>query len=197
MKNLIIKLIILLVNINCLSQTINITEQDGNPIEGAYYEDTNGYLNPFVGTYKYTNGNTSITIKLEKRVSAPIGYSYEDLLIGEYKYIENGVLKIDTLNELNDYHTREDQYGISGNQIVNFSNKAMCFDCTPNEIRVVCSFRERQTKNYGHVVLAKTIINGQQALKLFVRYYSRTQKEGTPPNLVNIFPGGDWVLIKQ
>ncbi|TRW23345.1 hypothetical protein FMM05_14220 [Flavobacterium zepuense] len=87
----------------CRGQSPILPINDANYPEatGAYYKDLNNDLNRYVGTWKYTNGTTSLTVTLQKKVmqhiiNAPYGY-YEDLVIGEYKYILNGVEKINTL----------------------------------------------------------------------------------------------------
>lgn len=58
------------------------------------------YLDKFQGTWKWTNGNSEVIIKLKK-----INYYFEalqiheDILIGSHKYINNGVVVEDYLSE--------------------------------------------------------------------------------------------------
>ena len=58
------------------------------------------------------------------------GYLYEDMIIGEYQYIENGVEKINTLNGLSVNHSNGGKYSISGNIII---AGQVDNDCLPNE----------------------------------------------------------------
>ncbi|MFN4313275.1 MAG: DUF6705 family protein [Chitinophagaceae bacterium] len=46
------------------------------------------------------NTNTSFKIVLVKKVQQYNGECYEDLIIGEYQYIVNGVEKVNTLSKL-------------------------------------------------------------------------------------------------
>lgn len=87
--------------ISCKAQTI-IQSRDNfytDTPAGGYYQDANNLLNPYIGTWIYVNGNTSITMKLRKITNFYNGKFYTDLLIGEYQYIENGVEKLNTLNQ--------------------------------------------------------------------------------------------------
>ena len=57
-------------------------------ITGIYYRDTQGLLNPFEGTYVYSQGGKMIKIVLQKKeMSSTNDRYFEDLLIGEYQYI--------------------------------------------------------------------------------------------------------------
>ena len=102
MKNTIIILLILSA-ICCKAQSpiINITDDNGNQIAGSYYKDLDNLLNVYEGTYLYTNGTTTLKIVLQKKTMSFDGHHYEDLIIGEYQYIKNGVEIINTLPRLN------------------------------------------------------------------------------------------------
>ena len=57
----IIKIILFLligINSNIYGQIIDIQDKDGNRDTNTYYKDVNNLLNPYEGTYVYTNGNT-------------------------------------------------------------------------------------------------------------------------------------------
>ena len=103
MKNNIILILITFLCFSCKAQTITITGNEthsSTPI-GGHYKDTNSILNPYEGTWLYTNGTTSITVKLRKITNFYNGKCYQDMLVGEYQYIENGIEKINTLNQFN------------------------------------------------------------------------------------------------
>ena len=62
--------VLLLLSINCKAQSpiIDIIDDDGSEVIGAYYKDVNNLLNPFEGTYIYTSGSTTLKIVLVKKV---------------------------------------------------------------------------------------------------------------------------------
>ena len=87
MKNILNIVTLLLISINTYAQ-VNITDYDGKPTVGTYYQDFDNLLDPFVGTYVYTNGNfEKLTFEFRKMIhSNSNNLYYEDLLVGEYKY---------------------------------------------------------------------------------------------------------------
>ena len=95
-------IVLMLFVISCKAQIPIKSIYDDTDINGAYYKDTNNDFDKFVGTWKYTNGITSLTITLQKKAQYHKFHSngdnyYLDVMVGEYKYIENGVEKINTL----------------------------------------------------------------------------------------------------
>ena len=100
----------------CKAQTIKHLYLDGPGREdNVYYKDIDNDFNRFEGTWLLTNGTTTLTIILEKKVMSYIqnvmsntNY-YRDALVGEYRYVENGIEKINTLpNILVDYENPYD-----------------------------------------------------------------------------------------
>src|SRR5690606_103459 len=100
----------------------------------SYYKDLNNKLNPFEGTWLYTNGNTSLKIILEKRLMQFNGDYYIDLIVGEYRYVENGVEKINTLSDLS-LDLGED-HSIYGYFIRETCKYVPVDDCVNGEIRL-------------------------------------------------------------
>lgn len=86
---------------NCAAQTpvLDITDISlFNSIKGAYYKDKKNVLNGYDGTYLFTNATTFFKLKLQKNImTSRNGVFYEDLIGGEYQWIENGVEKTNTL----------------------------------------------------------------------------------------------------
>ena len=67
--------------------------------DNNYIKDTENVYNNFAGTWQWTNGTSTFTIKLQKVEywKASNNNYYKDLILGGYKYIENGTLIIDKL----------------------------------------------------------------------------------------------------
>jgi hypothetical protein len=196
MKNIFKITPLLLMALSCKAQSpiINIEDYDGEPIQDAYYKDINNLLDPFVGTYIYTNGSTSLKIVLQKRIMAYNGYKYEDLLVGEYQYIENGVEKVNTLNNINSNLTNS--MSISANYIYT-NGSYWCRDCSPNEKRVMGGLVEHSTINHAQLLIGRLSVGGQPAIKINVWWRTKSHKETDPLPLDASFPGGDYILIKQ
>lgn len=159
MKELYKTLSILIMAISCNAQTpiISIEDNNGDRIQNAYYKDISNVLNTFEGTYLLSNGTTSLKIVLQKKTMSFDSWLYEDLLIGEYQYIENGVEKVNTLNNLNTTYTN--QYGsinIYGNSIIKHGLPG-CNDCTINEKRLRLSFKDAISGCWADLIINKTI----------------------------------------
>lgn len=103
MKNIIFTLTIIIA-LGCKAQTpiINITSdyQSEDIVNGCYLKDVDNSFAPFLGTWRWTNNTDTLTIVIEKieMVYNDLGEKYADELVGKYKYVENGVEIINTLN---------------------------------------------------------------------------------------------------
>lgn len=182
---------------NAQSPVINIKNQDGFPITDAYYKDIDQVLNPFEGTYLYTNGTTFLKVVLEKKIMSFDGFKYSDLLIGEYQYVENGIEKINTLYLLSSFYSEnQHRHSIHGNFPLTIGDE-ICVGCTVNEFRILSSLVELSTDNLAQIIISKTLVNGHDAIKLNIWWQLRTKKENEPPLPQASLPGGDWVLLKQ
>lgn len=204
MKNLILLLTTILFNQFIYSQCntiVDIDDVDHVAQTGYYYKDTHNTFNQFEGHYIYSNGSTTFEIVLEKIEMTPYGDRYcKDMLIGAYKYIKDGVLIYDKLNDLNNNYSYGGQYIISGNSILTGQYRG-CDDCATNEKRVVLSIGEPEAKQYYDLFVRKITHNGQEAIKIFIHLHiaSRTNgKVGDPPLPEMKLPfGQELILIKQ
>ena len=199
MKYIIKILLFSICTFSCSAQThtLDISDQGWKLEDGAYYKDQNNLLDPFVGTYLYTNGNTSLKIVLQKKtMSTPANNRYyEDLIIGEYQYIKNGVQLANTLGRLNVNKTNGWKYSINGNSIM--TNASLCRDCGPNEKALKLSFVDDITDNYALIFLIRRVVeNGKPAIKINLRWGSRTHIKGTPSLPSPNIPGGEYILKK-
>ena len=98
-----ITIIAFMITLSCSSQNqiVPLTQQNlSNFTEGIYLKDTQGLLTPYIGTWVWQNGNSSLNIVIEKLImdyEATTTKQYRDKLVGRIKYIENGVLIFSTL----------------------------------------------------------------------------------------------------
>ncbi|MFC7348995.1 DUF6705 family protein [Chryseobacterium zhengzhouense] len=117
MKNLYIKIIItnvLFFTIMIKSQTVIVRGENNGPLPDNflssgqyYYKDVNNYLDKFIGTWEYTNGNEKFQIILTKiikynLIDTELNYNfYEDGISVKYKKIVNGNVSFEspTVNE--------------------------------------------------------------------------------------------------
>jgi len=173
---------------------------------GAYYKDTQGYLNQYVGTWLYTNSTTNLKITFQKEYFAQqnaFGTYYSDVLVGEYEYKVNRVTVFSTLNNLNILNTSPYTYNIFDlNRHPNYDN---CFQCTIANQRLVLYYDEPTNDNSslkGLMYIHTFIENGQT--KLYMSLY--TDYNGMDINKYNIhlpatttqltLPNGNYIFNK-
>jgi hypothetical protein len=188
-------------SIGCTAQNpiIDITAQNGSRVNGAYYIDDNLLLNQFEGTWLYTNGSNSLKIVLVKKEMQYNTQYYEDLIIGEYQYIENGVEKVNTLSSISNNYPNQILHRIAGNSVLNNTNKPPCNDCDAFEKRLRLMFTEPNSELYGTMIVRKIMIGSEEAIKIIIRKTSKpVWIEGTtPPPSDFMVPSGEYTLIKQ
>ena len=190
------KIIIILVTIistHCKAQSpvIDLQARDGSRVQNAYYKDVNNILNPFEGTWLYTNGTTSLKIVLVKRNMKLLVTYYEDILIGEYQYIENGVEKFNSLSNLNAVLYNEYRHKIVGNHI---HTRATPFnETTPGEKILDLYFKDNMG---GSIMVRKKMIGSQEAIQILKRSGTVGARVGDLP-ITAIVPEEEYVLIKQ
>lgn len=200
MKILIVILFSLLFS-NCKAQypVIDIDDSDLGQPNGYYIKDIHNYLNQFEGTYLYTNGNTSLKIILVKKVQQYNGEYYEDLIIGEYQYVANGVEKVNTLSKIDTVYNNQRRHSIDGNIIMHNNDRMwQCPECTVGEKRLNASIKDISTSRFASIYMRRMVENGQEIMK--VRIWNPTSEpyiEGqTPPPSFSL-PLGIFVFVKQ
>lgn len=200
MKNL-IKLAFTLFFVSCNAQTINLENKGSYRYypQGAYFKDINNYLDPFTGTYLYTNGNTSLKIVLLKRINETSSLYAEDIIYGGYEYKVNGVTLANTLPNTLPITTFSSKYYIHGNSYLLNNSHPPCNTCSPNEKRLYLSLKDMQCLYYRDIIIKKEIVGGQEQIKITIMqpgtvYYKSTEPE---PEFNFILPSGDYTLIKQ
>lgn len=141
-------LFLFLVTISCKSQSIrNLEIEDYNFESGYYYKDINNKLTPFVGVWRYTNGNTLLELNIQKKENHffnSLNYS-TDILLGEVKYIENGIVKIDRIQNFNINNINgsvHENFSMVGKRIIPNTSSPYCAQCSPFYKRVYITFHD-------------------------------------------------------
>ncbi|WP_317048573.1 DUF6705 family protein, partial [Chryseobacterium sp. HMWF035] len=135
MKNTIL-LILLFGIISCKAQIIPMKNDYTEIPDNAYFKDTDNFLDNFLGTWKYQNGNEELTIILKKKLKYDYEGFYEDILYGEYKYVNtSGQILINTLDKI-DVPMDESFHMISGATFLTSLQLPKCNNCGPGEFRI-------------------------------------------------------------
>ena len=109
MKNILKIILFVLTIASCKAQTTYpLSNYDTKNLKNNnYIKDTEGVLNPFVGTWEWTNGsNTTFRVVLTKKEhwnASGFNKFYSDEILGGYRYIENGTLIVDRLTYTTDF----------------------------------------------------------------------------------------------
>lgn len=131
--------------VSCKAQTIIQSRNnfDLDTPNGGYYQDANNLLNPYIGTWVYSNGSTSLTMKLRKVIHYYNGKFYSDLLVGEYQYIESGVEKLNTLSQFDIDYPLQYDHQLNGNNLLYSTDKPNpCTTCNNSVSRVNITYSD-------------------------------------------------------
>lgn len=215
MKKIILFLVFIAINTNCRAQIIDMygSEYYGE-INGAYYKDVNNFNNQYLGTWLYTNGNTSLTITFISKsyLSRNNGkkFYYTDAIFGGYQYVENGVQKVNTLSNLNTnygnnfYSWRDNCYLVPGHKI-KATSKPICTECLSDEWRLKMYLGEPDYDGMGvssnSFVIRRFFEGGVEKLKVWFINTTQIAFEDSSGNISSpapySLPTGEYVLIKQ
>ena len=209
--------------VSCLSlkaQIIDIYNDNTNSswyIAGAYYKDLTNVHDQYIGTWLYTNGNTSLKLVFQEREhvkSLPNkegAFFYEDWLIGEGQYIENGTLKWNSLPNLSASQSTDE---VTVRDHVSFYNisytreRVFCPECAPGERRLKMHWLALDSNfnsinSMGYTVLLRRFFeNGIEKLK--VSFYAASgdgigsiDVDNPPVFTPPVIPLGSYVLTKE
>ena len=201
MRNIIL-IILIATTLACRAQSpvIDIADRQTELVDGAYLKDVNNLLDKFAGTWLYTNGNTSLTLIFQKNTQVQ-SRIYSDILIGEYRYVEDGVEKINTLSNLNSLSNLYD-HNLTSSFVILKREFPGCSNCDNTEKRIKVDFSD---PNPNLSYLVGTMYMGLRHISEFgvadkmqidfAKKGSSIIPVGAPqePNL----PFGRYVLIKQ
>ena len=178
------------------SPVIDITDSAMGQPDGYYVKDIDSLLNRFEGTYLYTNGSTTLKMILVKKIQQYNGRYYEDLIIGEYQYIEDGVEKINTLSEINTIYNNQGLHKIAGRQIVNNNFRMLkCPSCSPNEKRFHCSIKDPSTNRFARMTMRRVTEGTQELMIVTISHPSRGNNDPAEPEFS--LPLEEFTLIKE
>jgi hypothetical protein len=181
------------------AQTLNLDGANENyGKDGFYYKDINNVLNNFVGNYKLESGTVSFSISLQKKINSSYGGAFnEDILIGAYKYVDNNIEKINTLNTLNTILSDGKNYPIHANLILT-GNEMGCTTCGNSEKHLYGSIYDPVSGATDDIFIRKIIVNGQPAIKVFILHKQRWRYSNEPAIPLPAFPTSvDLILLKQ
>ena len=209
MKKIIYLTVLIVFSINCKAQLTIMPIEDFNDFDlqsNTYVMDTNGLLNSYVGTWLYNNGTTSLKFVLRKEVNDDNGYYHEDLIYGEYEYIENGVVKVNTLPLIDNVYTAQKNHTIGGNYLLtknDIFNYGKCDDCGENEKRLLLFMGDPITQGDAtNLVLRRITVNGQPAISAMINF-GGLKTSGDPYTgytsefVGSTVPNGTYILLKQ
>jgi hypothetical protein len=186
--------------LTCKAQSpiYDISEPSWGKTAGSYFKDLNGELGGYDGTYLYTSGTTSLKIVLKKKVLS-YRYYYEDLIVGEFQFIKNGVELNNTLENINVNYTDESVNHVITGGLILTGTMWGCPDCAPTEKRLRVGFVDNKSNNIATIDIRKTSVNGTPAIKVNIESGGdiRTKIDGEPAPLPPTIELGDYLMIKQ
>jgi hypothetical protein len=199
MKKL-IQLAFILLFVNCNAQIIDLDHQGAyrHYPQGAYFKDINGYLEPFKGTFLYTNGNTSLKIVLDVKIKDNGRYA-EDVIYGGYELKVNNTVICNTLPETLPSNTYAGNYYIYGNSTLLNDSHPPCTTCVQNEKRLYLSIKDTQCDFYRKLIIKREVVNGQVQINATIMPLGTVAYIYNEPEPVINFalPAGGYTLIKQ
>lgn len=166
-------------------------------MEGAYYKDIQYFLNPYVGTWRYVEGNTELVVTFKKIDRYLFDGYYTDALVGEMRYIKKGVLQFNNLGKITAAAPNlGKKHDIFGNFLQKPHMRPACADCPSNERRARLIFYGR-SKNFngGSMILQRIATQGApDKMKLTIEY-----RESYPGEVIRplIIQGREFVFTKM
>ncbi|MBE9490118.1 MAG: hypothetical protein IMY67_07495 [Bacteroidetes bacterium] len=196
--------------LGCKAQNIYpIYEGPEDPPNNPYYKDVDNDFNPFIGEWKWEEGNNSLILQFQKVEmyhkqypnynNSETIHEYFDYLIGEYKYIENSNVLVNTL-PVNFSGNPTTTNAISGWNITTVDRGfPPCDECTPNTRFIFLSFGELENPQLqGMIRMAHFIENGVEKIRARITntYISNLTADYTGPDAIKV-PEGIYTFIKQ
>ncbi|QQV03229.1 MULTISPECIES: DUF6705 family protein [Chryseobacterium] len=143
-----ILLLTMIVKCKAQSPVYTLGQSPINKPQNSYLKDTNNILNKFVGTWAYSQNGKVFTIILQKSEMVKLINYYVDELNGSYKFIDNGVIIVDTNN-----------YPLLNSKLTG----AQLWEGNPNKVSIYFNDPERP-KMSCKVILTYSNTNGVEKL---------------------------------
>lgn len=206
MKNIIFT-IISIIGYCAFSQTpvIDLFDHTGfRNVHEAYYKDTHNNFSPFLGTWMYQSEGTILTIKLKKiaQFYSMGRHIYMDYVVGEYKYVVNGVEVINTLSNFEQGVDNPYSYNLYGSIINTADNIPVCTSCAPFEKSLLLNFKDPSRAGIlgleGTLILRRLTFSGRNKLEVWLKQDGNIiHEEGATPAYTSFtVPWGTYVLTK-
>jgi hypothetical protein len=197
MKNIFITIFIVIFCFSSKAQVIIPAEHAHVEItSGAHIKDTNFFLDNFIGTWQFTQGNKSFTIILNKSLDADYDSYFKDILYGEYQYVDDsGTTLVNTLPLMNTSYSSQLSHNISGGNFIRPLEYPKCLACSPNELRVQVYFEDPERRYIPMEMVLRSISPTQIQVKL----YQMGQKASFVTNSIYDeirVPAGEYIMNK-
>ena len=201
MKKIFLNTILFLSILSCKAQSpvYSLFDDGMGTVLNAYYKDTHNDFNKFEGTWLYTNGNTSLKIVFTKRIMHHDTYFnfYTDMLVGEYEYIENGVLKANTLANLSNTSLNLYDNTFSGRFLVGKYGAPGGNECAIGERRIKLSYKEQDRTYLNQYVVLRQYSDQFGVYIKLIHFSQMSIAPDTGPILGPTLPQGTYILTKQ
>lgn len=199
MNNLIVIFLLSLTHFNCNAQSpiVSIDTPRTSTVDGAYFKDLNNELNKFVGTWIFSDGTNQFTLEMKKVEMVFDGTDYIDKLVGEYKFVSNGVELVNTLQNIN--NSNPAKHNVKSRRVIGKDDFVKCEDCTINERRIKFTFYDPERMYLSNAMILRYLLNETNPEKLTATIYSAggvvlptEDSPGTPR-----VPIGSYTIEKQ
>ena len=199
MKNIFLTLIAI-ITISCKAQTVPLNTHYDDTNIGAYFKDTFNEMNKFEGTWEYSNGTDTLKIIIKKKTHYFDGEYYQDLLIGEYQFINNGQEIVNTIPNNSFDWSNIDERNIGGWRFITNNEVLLCSNCSQNEKRIKLFFSDPE-RNYLSLSLVlrylpQSIGEPEKMTATLISNSGVVLPDANSPTEARV-PYGEYLMIKQ
>lgn len=204
MKKTLTLIPVLLIFLSCKAQDITpiYNEEDVPSYINTYYKDVDNDFNPYVGRWKWEDGESSFEIIFNKDVHRESGNGdFSDNLVGEYKYIDNGEVLVDYP------HLILDEPGGVPNIVIPNDNSILsydirtddkgfppCSECAPNTRFILLGIQEKAKSGvWGEIRMARFVEDGIEKIRMRIFNSFNVNSDG---RVLSIPENSIWTLTK-
>jgi hypothetical protein len=173
-------------------QTIKPLEGPDSAEYHIYYKDINNVLNDFEGVYEYNGPGFYFKMEL-KKIFSNLDYFCEDMLVGKYQYIKDGVdlnyMDDSLIGLINHNNTK-----ISLNWIHPAQQPLFCPECQYGKWLEGAAFDDINNKT-AILYMAKRVVGGQQGVQVWLRLEATSHQPWESDNPIQL-PIEDFFMAK-